>query len=225
MDRRDRWEWSAPLSGVVFVASFLGLFFLFFVPEELPRGAGATEIAAYYAGRGQGAALLMFALFGLAGVALLSFTGNLRSSLRRAEPAPGPLSASAMAGGTASAALFLSGGSTLVAPFVMAVESGQAVDPAVYHLMSTMGFLAINFSLLGAAVMVVATSLVAVRWGPLPAWFGRLGFIVAPALALNALYFFGLFVWVGWVLLGSILMLAGPSRSAPLRSRTAVGAP
>jgi hypothetical protein len=59
-------------------------------------------------------------------------------------------------------------------------------------------------------MMVVATSLVALGSGAFPAWFGWLGFLVAVALVLNILYFFGLFVWVGWVLLASILSAARP---------------
>jgi hypothetical protein len=212
MDFPDRWERWAPVSGVVFVVSFLALFFLFFVPaDELPPGADAAQIAEYYRGRGAAGLLLMYALVGLAGAALLWFTGSLRASLRRTEPAPGRLSAIALGGGVASAILLLTGGATLLAPFIaVVIDSREAFDPTLNNVLGAIGFNAINFGLLGAAVQVVATSLVALRWGGLPAWFAWVGFIVALALVLNILYFFGFFVWVGWVLLGSIVLLTGP---------------
>ncbi len=71
---------------------------------------------------------------------------------------------------------------------------------------------------------MVATSLVALRWGGLPRWFAWVGFLVAIALALNLLYFFGLFVWVAWVLLASGLLLWAQRRqTASLASRVAEG--
>jgi hypothetical protein len=103
---------------------------------------------------------------------------------------------------------------------VVAIESEVAFDPTLHGVLSAMGFTAINFALLASAVMVVATSLVAMRWGAFPAWFAWLGFIVALALALNILYFFGLFVWIGWVLLVSMLLLI---RGAQVRRLTPPG--
>lgn len=208
MDVLDRWERWAPVSGLVFVVSFLALFFLFFVPGELPAEADAAQIAEYYRGRGEAGFLLMYSLVGLAGAALLWFTGSLRASLRRIEPAPGRLSAVAFGGGVASAILLLAGGATLLAPFAEVLsDSRGAFDPTLHRVLGTIGFTAVNFGLLGAVVQVVATSLVALRWGGLPAWFAWVGFVVALALMLNVLYFFGLFVWIAWVLLASIVLL------------------
>jgi hypothetical protein len=227
MDIPDRWERWAPLSGVVFVASFLALFFLFFVPtDELPEDATAAQIADLYRGSGQAGLLFMYSLVGLAGAALLWFSGSLWAFLRRIEPAPGRLSAIAFGGGVASAILLLAGGATLLAPFIsVVVDSREAFDPTLYGVLGAIGFNAINFGLLGAAVMVVATSLVALRLGGLPAWFTWVGFIVALALVLNILYFFGFFVWVAWVLLCSIVLLTRPIGSTPSGNRPAAGAP
>jgi hypothetical protein len=222
----DRWERWAPVSGIIFAAAFLALFFLFFVPGELPADADASRIADYYQGRGPAGYLLMYALIGLAGVALLWFSGTLRASLRRAEPAPGRLSAAAFGGGVASAVLLFAGGAALLAPFtVIEFNSREALDPTLYNVVSAMGFITIDFGLLGGAVMVVATSMVALRWGGFSAWFGWLGFVVALALALNILYFFGLFIWVGWLVMASTLLLARPVDDARLGTRPSVEAP
>jgi len=226
MDVPHRWERWAPVSGLVFVVSFLALFFLFFVPGELPPEAGAAQITDYYRGRGEAGFLLMYSLVGLAGAALLWFTGSLRASLRRIEPAPGRLSATAFGGGLASAILLLAGGATLLAPFsVVLLDSRGTLDPVLYSVVGGVGFITIDFGLLGAAVMVAASSLVGLRWGGLPAWFAWLGFIVALALVLNILYFFGLFVWVGWMLLASIQLITRPIGSTPSGGRPAAGAP
>jgi hypothetical protein len=225
MDVVDRWERWAPISGIVFALAFLTLFFLFFVPGELPADADAARIADYYKERGPVAYLLMYALIGMAGVALLWFSGSLWASLRRAEPAPGRLSSAALGGGVASAMLLLAGGAALLAPFTVVIfNSTDALDPTLYAVASAMGFIAINFGLLGGALMVVATSLVALRCGGLPAWFGWVGLVVAMALALNILYFFGFFIWVGWLLLASALLLARPVDKTRLRDRRAVEA-
>jgi hypothetical protein len=191
------------------------LFFLFFVPaDELPADADAVQIADFYRASGQGGLILMYSLIGLAGAALLWFTGSMWVSLRRVEPAPGRLSATAFGGGVASAILLLAGGATLLAPFIaVVVDAREPFDPTLNNLLGA--FIALDFGLLGAAVMVLATSLVVLRWGGRPAWFARVGFIVALALALNILYFFGFFVWVAWVLLLSVMLLTRPPGSTP----------
>ena len=215
------WERWSPVSGLVFAVSFLALFFLFFGPGELPAGADASQIAAYYHSRGPAGFLLMYSLIGLSGAALLWFAGSLRASLRLLEPAPGRLSDVAFGGGLAAAVLFLAGATALLAPFAVIINSQRTIDPTVYHLIDTMGFLVINLGLFGQAVQVIATSLVALRWGGLPRWFGWVGFLVAVALVLNLLYFFGLFVWVGWVLLACGLLWARRSQTASHASRAA----
>ena len=88
-----------------------------------------------------------------------------------------------------------------------------------------MGFTAINYALIASAVMVVATSLVAMRSGGLPAWFAWLGFIVALALVANILYFFGLFVWATWVLLASGVLLTRPAAAVASEGQPVVGVP
>jgi hypothetical protein len=225
MDVLDGWERWTPVSGLVFAVSFLALFFVFFVPGELPASADAAQIADYYRGRGTAGFLFMYSLIGLSGIALLWFTGSLRASLRRAEPGSGSLSDVAYGGGLASAVLLLAGGTALLAPFAVIITSTLTIDPSVYNLLSAMGFLAINLGLFGQAVQVAATSVVALRWGGLPVWFAWVGFLVALALVLNLLYFFGLWIWVAWVLLASGLLLARPIGRASFGVRAAAPPP
>lgn len=222
MDVPDRWERWAPVSGLVFAVSFMALFFAFFVPGELPASADGAQIADYYQRRGGAGFLLEYSLIGLCGAALVWFTASLRASLRRLEPAAGSFADVAYGGGLTSAILLLAGGAILLAPFATIVTSlTRTVDPTLYHVLGSAAFLSINLGLFGQAVMVVATSLVALRWGGFPVWFAWLGLLVALALILNILYFFGLFIWVGWMLLTSGLLLLRPVGRASLGVRAA----
>lgn len=224
MDAPDRWERLGPASGLVFVAAFLLLFFLFFVPEDLlPVDMDAEQIREFYQAQGAGGYLLMYSLIALAGAALLWFTGSLRASLRRIEPAPGRLSGVGFGGGVASATLLLAGGAALLAPFALILNTPERpLDPVMYDVVEGIGFTSINLALIAQAVMIVAASLVILRWGGLPRWFAWVGLVVALALILNVLYFFGLFVWTGWVLLASVVLLLRPVAGPP-KARPAVG--
>jgi hypothetical protein len=214
------------MSGLVFAVSFLVLFFGFLGPGELPANVDAAHIAGYYQGRGGPGFLVMYSLIGLSGAALLWFTASLRASLRQLEPAPGSLADVAYGGGLASAILLLAGGAILLAPFAMIFDSApRTIDPMVYHLLTAAAFLSINLGLFGQAVMVVATSLVALRWGGFPKWFAWSGFPLAVALVLNLLYFFGIFIWVLWVLMAGTLLLTRPVGRASLAVRASTPPP
>jgi hypothetical protein len=227
MDAPDRWERWGPVSGLVFVAAFLLLFFLFFVPEDLlPADVDGEQILEFYRAQGAGGFLLMYSLIAVAGAALLWFAGSLRASLRRIEPAPGRLSAVGFGGGVACGTLLLSGGAALLAPFAFAIfgTAERPLDPSMYDLVEGIGFTSINLALIAEAVMIVAASLVILRWGGLPRWFAWVGLVVALALILNVLYFFGLFVWPAWVLLASVVLLLQPVAGTP-EVRSATGPP
>jgi hypothetical protein len=60
-----------------------------------------------------------------------------------------------------------------------------------------------------AALLVFATSLLALRLLAFPRWMGYAGFVVAPLLLL-AILFFPIFVLWGWVLAISAFMLWRP---------------
>jgi hypothetical protein len=60
-----------------------------------------------------------------------------------------------------------------------------------------------------AAVMVWATSAIALRAGVLPKWFAWLG-ILAGVLQLFAIFFLPAFIFWGWVLLASVLLFVRP---------------
>ena len=227
MNAVHRWERWAPVSGLLFAASFVGLFLVFFVPAEIgTAGGSATQIADYYNGRGSGGLLLMYALVALTGASLVWSSGSITASLRRAEPAPGRLAGVALGGGVASATLLLVGGAALLAPFnVVALSARATLDPTLHEALSAMGFLTINFGLLGGTVMILATSLVARRYGGFPAWFAWLGFAVAVALWLNILYFLGMFLWPAWILLASLLTRAGRTDGAVHETGPAIETP
>ncbi len=205
----DRWEKWAPVSGIVFVVLFLLLFFL--PVNEPPQNPTAEELTAFHEEEGEARPIREFFLAGLAAASLMWFAGSLRTHLRRVEGAPGRLSAVAFGSGTATAVLLFVAGSLFLAPAsaVVFAEEGDRVllDPSVSQVAESAGFIAFTYSLFSAAVMITASSLLAVRSGALPAWFGWVGFAVALALVFNVVYFFGFLVFLVWVLIASIFLM------------------
>jgi hypothetical protein len=210
----DRWErWSAA-AGIVFVVLFVALFF---VSPETPPDATAQSLAAFYNERGVAGPVVDFYLVGLGAAALLWFSGTVRATLRRAEGEPGRLSSLAFGGGAAAAMLLVVGGSLFIAPAAEVVFGDlTAIDPVLDETIGTAGFLAVNFAMIPAALMFTAASLVALRTGVLPPWFGWVGLIAAFILVANlllsaVLFFVGFYVFLAWILVTSVLLLARPA--------------
>ena len=220
-DRLERWS---AATGLVFVALFVALNFL---GGESPPNPTAETVAAFYEEQGAAKTGAQYFVVGLGGAALLWFVGALRSFLRRAEGDPGRLSATAFGAGAATVGLVLVAGAAFIAPASVVVfsEDVRAIDPVLDEVVGSLGFIALNFGLVTSAVMFTATSLVALRTRVVPAWYAWIGFAVSLALVVNIFYFFGFFVWLAWILVTSIVMLARPSgartrptRAAPARS-------
>jgi hypothetical protein len=156
---------------------------------------------------------------GLAAITLLGFAGSLRTILRRAEGAPGRLAAVAFAGGALAAGLLL-----LVNAITLGVAAAVSfedieVDPAAYRLVDAIVFGLLLQIGVAAAVLIGATSIVALRTGVFPRWLGWAGVIVA-VLAFFTAFLFGipLLLVLLWVLVVSYYILA--RAPAPASTRT-----
>ena len=201
---RNRWERWAPATGILYVA----LFVIAFVITGDGPGDSDEEILSYYADSGNRATDIAAFFLIAAGVLLfLWFLVTLRSRLRSAEEEPKTLSVLAFAGGLTSAALLLA------ADALFAAVSGTVeftdefrVDPNTARLVGSVGYLLFVGSTMAAAVLVAATSTIALKGTVLPKWFGWVGFVAALAL-LVAIFFFPIFVLWAWVLVMSVLLL------------------
>ena len=154
-------------------------------------------------------------LIGRLFVILLGFLAALRSRLVVAEGAPGRLTALAFGSGVASAMLFVIAFAMFSAAAFTANDTGKfRLDPNTFRLVNDLGYVVWVGAVIVAALLVWATSAIALRSGLLPKWFAWLG-VVAGILQLLAIFFVPVFIFWGWILITSLLLLF---RSATART-------
>jgi hypothetical protein len=202
-----RWErWSA-LAGVLFVALFAVALALSANSNDDP-----TELANWLADSGnRNQQFVAWFLFIASALAFLSFLGTLRDMLVRAEGGPGTLSSLVFGPGLVFIALYVVGTSMFAAPAALADESKFKLDPNTAEMFSDAGYLLLVAGVMVASILVLSASTAALRTGVLPAWLGWAGLIVAVAM-LFAVFFLPILVFVGWVLVVSLIMLVAAWR-------------
>jgi hypothetical protein len=211
--QHDPWQRWSPLAGIAFAVLFLVAL------GVSGGGAGDTpaEVTRYYADSGnRSTEFFVFFLLVAAALAFLWFLGALRGVLVRGEGEPARWSALGFGAGVASATLLLASASLFLAPAGAASQDEFAFDPATANAFSNAGYALLVCSVMTAALLVLATSIVALRTGILPRWTGLAGFVVA-AVMLFAVFFFPLFAWLAWVLAVSLLLLLRTARVADWR--------
>jgi hypothetical protein len=213
---QDRWQRWGPLSGVAYVVLFLvGI---------LASGEGAgdspQEHVAYYADAGNRAKdFAIFFVLVAAGLAFLWFLAGLRGILVRAEGEVARWTALAYGAGVASVALFLGAASLFVAPAGSAGdESFRDVNPSAVNIVGNAGYAMFVCSIIVAGMLVLATSIVALRTLVFPRWLSLVGFVVAPLLLL-AIFFVPVFLWLAWILAVSVILILRTARVEDWRTR------
>ncbi len=142
----------------------------------------------------------------LAGMILfVPFLGYLWSFLRQAEGDDGWLSATAFGAGLMGITIKFAS----VAP-VLAVNNLEEGTP-LYRSMELMNGAAFNLSMFPFAVLAAAVAILTLKTRVLPAWIGWMGAVTAPALAVNAMFFFAEFIlafllFLLWVILLSAVL-------------------
>ncbi|MGH2995933.1 MAG: hypothetical protein ACRDON_06145 [Gaiellaceae bacterium] len=218
--RPDPWQRWAPLSGIAYVVLLLVAFGI------AGDGAGDEpgDVRAYYAdAANRDREILVFFLLVAAALAFVWFLGMLRGALVRAEGEPARWTALGFGAGTASATLLLASASLFVAPGAAATQEEFPLDPATANMFSNAGYALLVGSVMVAALLVVAASIVALRTALLPRWSALSGFLVAAA-QLFAIFFFPIFVWLGWVLAVSAILILRSARVADWRRGTSTAA-
>ena len=220
-----RWErWSA-LAGVLFAALFAVALGLSANSNDNP-----TELANWLADSGnRNQQFVAWFLYIASALAFLSFLGTLRDMLVRAEGGPGTLSSLVFGPGLVFTGLYVAGISMFTAPATLGDESKYTLDPNTAEMFNDAGYLLLVGGVMVAAVMVLSASTAALRTGVLPAWLGWIGLIVAVAM-LFAVIFVPILVFVGWVLVVSLVMLVaawrvrgGTAPPPPVTTTTEVG--
>jgi len=199
---RPRWaRLLPPLAGIVLVA---GLVVSLNSPAVEDAGDTPAEIVATASDHHTWAAIVLF--FAVAAVALAGgFVAGLHTRLREAATA-------------GESTLILVGGIVFTICFPLALFLFQAplvdmpddharalVEAEAYLSYDDAAWVTFAAAGVGAALMAVPASLAAIRGG-VPRWLGWLG-VLAGVVSLATVFFVGMFAWLAWILVASIVLL------------------
>lgn len=211
----ERWS---PLGGLLFVALTL---FSFLSPSGDGAGDTADEVVSYANEKsGWNDLALIFALISL--ILLGWFVSGLYARLRRVEV--GGWSVMALVGGVAFTVLFFTAITIWTAPLTELdneTASLQTAQAETYLAIDDVGWVLLGGSGIGAGLMIIAASLVALRARSVPAWAGWIG-VALGVISLATIAFVGIFAWLAWLLIASVGMLIPSVKRA---SRPAAAAP
>jgi hypothetical protein len=200
----ERWS---PLGGVLFVLGWLAITIL--TPAGEDTGDTPAQVVAYATKNEDW--LVVAAISALASLPLIGcFVIGLYTRMQRVEDRALPLLT--LLGGVVFAVLFFLAVAIFTMPLVDIGEP-KLTEAAAYNAMGDVGWLALGGAGVGAGLMAIAASLVALRTRAVAAWVGWLG-VVAGVASFATVTFFGIFAWLGWILIVSVALLARGWRSA-----------
>jgi hypothetical protein len=202
----SRWDRWSPAAGIVFVVLWI---VAFAVTSGSPdTGDADAKILSYYADSGHRArdfAGLFLVL--AASLFFLWFLGVLRARLAAVEGSVGRLATAAFGAGVASTVLWFAAVTTFASPsFARSDTSKFQLDPDTWRLLNDLGYTLWFGGTTIAAVTVVATAVLSWRTGLLPRWLTWLSFVVAATL-LVAFLFIPILIFLGWVLVVSVVLV------------------
>jgi hypothetical protein len=201
------WERIGAATGIGSVALILAGFFSSpDMPDE--HDSPQTFVSFFLDSGHRNRTLVSSVLVGVGLLLLLWFLGSLRTALRRPEGEPGRLSGVAFGAGLVFAGVLLVANATLLAvPAAIDFFDRIQLDGNTIMLMQGLGFMIFSTSGLAAAAMIMAASLLAMRVGAFPKWFGWVGFLLALG-SLATFIFVGIFAVLLWLLIASIILTA-----------------
>ncbi len=202
----QNWARWSPVAGIVFVVLWI---ITFIITGNSPDSSDSdTKIVSYYADSGHRArdiAALFLVL--AASLFFLWFLASLRARLVQAEGGSAGLAAAAFGAGLVWTVLTFATVVSFAAPsFARSDTDKFQLDPNTFRLLNDFGYVLWFGGTTIAAVTVVATAIVSSRTGLLPKWLTWLSFAVAATL-LVAFLFFPILIFLGWVLVVSIVLM------------------
>jgi hypothetical protein len=206
----QRW---AALGGAAYVVLFVVGVVLTY-SGAVDSSAPPAKVIAYYSDSGHRDRINFgWLIAGLGVFFFLWFLSALRQGVRRLEVDDGFLTGLTTIGGVVYASLTLT---------ALAVETGirtmsddtyhHTVYPGLIHAADDASWVLHASGGAGAAAMVIAASLAAMRAGAVPTWSGWLGIVVG-ILALALIAFFPWFLFGIWILVVSIGMFVRAGRA------------
>ncbi len=205
---------AAPASGIVYaVLAVVGTILL--VREEID-GATDDEILTYYDDGGNRALENIGVTMMLVGtMAFLWFLSTLWSRLRAAAGESRILADLAFGAGVVAAALYVGAALLLNATAATTeISSKFVVDPNLARFAVSTGFVFLVGSTLFNCVLIVTTSVLALRTDGFPKWLGWVGF-AAVVLAIAEAFLLPVFVVPLWVVVVSIVMIRSTPATGP----------
>jgi hypothetical protein len=204
-------RWAA-LGGIAYVALFIvGNILLFSGAPD--SDASPSEVSKYYMDSGHRDKIgIGWVLAGLGVFFFLWFLSSLRRTVRRHEGEDGFLTALTTIGGVVYASLALA---ALAVNMGIRTMSDDTYHHEVYtgliHAANDVGYVLHATGGAGAAAMIIAASLAALRAVVVPAWAGWLG-VVAGILALGSIAFLPQAAIALWILIVSVLLFVRGAR-------------
>lgn len=199
------WERLGAFAGIAFTVLLLvGL-----VLADPVSGQSDQKFAEFYAERDNRIAVIAgMYLLAIAGVCFLWFLVTLRRTLRRAEGELGSLTTVAVASGIVFVAILFAGGASMgVVATSMSLGGEPQPGPEVGRLFTQLGYtLILLFGMFAGAVLIVATSALAMRTGALPKWLAWAGFASAMLLLTGVVYVSAIALPL-WVVAVSVVLL------------------
>jgi hypothetical protein len=211
----DRRRWGGVFGLVFTVLFFFGVFALPNLPDwkvtkKIPDPA--QHVASFYNSSGNRIHLIIAAyLIALGGLAFLVFLSAIRARLREAEGPGGGFSEVATGAGLLFVAMLFAAGASFATIAGDIVFGGQGKqlhpNPELSAFLPQLGYpLLLVFGMLSVAVVIVTTSILAVRTGILPRWLAYAGFVVA-FFQLFAVVFVPMILFVLWMIAVSVVLL------------------
>ncbi len=206
------------ISGILFVILFIPSYL---TPPDAPdRTSSVQQLIDHFAARhdeiiGRNGVMLIFASF-----FFLWFLGVLHSVLQDVEREGYGFSSVALTGGLLFVALMLAGAAIeIVHPATQARFANFRPDAQLGFLSYALAGWMYRFCFVGMAALIAATSLVALRTRLLPRWLAWAGFVCAAVALLRYFGPLGGWLTLAWIVVVSILMLAGVVGRALLAAR------
>jgi hypothetical protein len=188
---------------ILFIPSYLA------APDDPVATSTAQQVLAYFKDR-QGQILTVNgAMLIFAGFFFLWFIGILHDLTQAAEAGRLGFSSVVLAGGVMFVALMLAGAAAEILHAASQARFQNFREDAQLGFLSlTMAGWLYRFAFVGMAVMIAATSAVALRTSLFPAWFGWIGFVVAIVALLRYFGPLGGWLCMAWIAVVSAFMLA-----------------
>jgi hypothetical protein len=206
----------AALGGIAYVVLFvIGTILLFSGSPD--TSSAPAKIIAWYSDSGHRNRInIGWLLSGLGIFFFLWFLSALRRTVRRLEGDDGFLTGLTTIGGVVYAALSLAALAVTDGIRTMSDDTYRhQVFPGLIHAADDVGWVLHASGGAGAAAMIIAASLAALRARAVPTWAGWLG-VVAGILSLALIAFFPWFILALWVLIvsGGMFMRGGRATAA-----------